>query len=127
MAQTTDSKAFRKVTRRAVEGIYARSRRLFDIQATDFASKGMRAAKAQDPTMMRTLEACAETMEAIEESQRGETRRSAKDAMRAKSHEASMFREAYRLADSGKADLVFAYIYTAVAEYAGVIEHGARA
>ena len=123
---TTDKSAYRSVDRHSVERIYIRAKQLFDTQAVSLAEKGMRVARAQNPTLLRTLDACAEVMDTIEDEQRGRTRRSTKDANRAKSHEASMFREAYRLADEGNADMVFAFIYTAAAEYAGIIEQGAR-
>jgi predicted transcriptional regulator len=124
--QTTDAKAIRTVDHVAVERIYARALWLQQNQIVSAAEKGMRVARSGNSTMLRTLEACAEQMEAIEENQRGRTRRTSKDAHRAKSHEASIFREAYRLADKGSADKVFAFVYAAAAEHAGVIEMGAR-
>jgi hypothetical protein len=125
--QTTDKKAFRSVDHRSVENIYRRANALHQSQSVGMAEKGLRVARAGNSTFMRTLEACAEAMEAIEEGQRGRTRRTSKDSMRAKSHEASIFREAYRLADQGEPVRVFAFVYATVAEYAGVIERGATA
>jgi len=110
------------ITRQTVERIYRRANELQQRQVAHMSEKGMRVARAQHPVLLRTLEACAEQMEKIEENQRGRTQRMARDNNRARSQETSIFREAFRLADEGKPFEVYAFIYGAVAEYAGIIE-----
>jgi hypothetical protein len=111
-----------KVDSRTAEVIYTRALDLTDRQVVSAMEKGMRVARAQHPLLLRTLDACAERMEAVEEGQRGQTRRMARDNMRARAHEASIFREAYRLADKGEPLEHYCYIYAACAEHAGIIE-----
>ena len=114
-----------EINPKSVERVYARSLDLTDRQVVAAAEKGMRVARAQHPTLLRVLDACAERMAKIEEGQRGQTRRMARDNKRAGAHEASIFREAYRLADQGQATEHYCYIYAAAAEFAGLIERAA--
>jgi hypothetical protein len=111
-----------KISAHAAEAIYARALDLTSRQVVGAMEKGMRVARAQHPLLLRTLDACAERMEAVEEGQRGQTRRMARDNMRARAHEASIFREAYRLADKGEPMEHYCYVYAAAAEHAGIIE-----
>jgi len=121
MYQTTDAISIRPVREPDAERIYARAQRLNRANNYHAVHKGMRVARDGNTRLIRTMEQCAEHLERVEERQRGETRRMARDSMRAHATEASMFREAYRTLDAGDPAPAFGYLYAAAAEYAGII------
>lgn len=85
-----------------------------------FADVGWRAAQARDPRLLKALEKAAEIVTAMDESQRGRTRRYAeKLSEQIETTETQLWREAYRLCDEGRAIRHFEWIYGAAALLCG--------
>lgn len=110
------------VDRRTVERAWIRAKEAQRANRRAFAEKGMRAAHARDPKLLKALEQAAEVLTAMNEEQLGQTQRGVTATMAERSvpTEVSLVREAYRLADEGHASIHFAWIYGAAAELAGL-------
>ncbi len=112
----------RPITRRSVEQIYRRAMTGSESGAAHLVNKGVRAARARDPYLMRGLEQCAEIITQMAEEQRGATRRGASVSRSeaVESTEAQIFKKAYEHADRGDALTHYGWIYGAVGEYVGI-------
>lgn len=86
-----------------------------------FADTGWRAALARDPKLLKCLERGAEIVAKIDESQRGQTRRSASNAEneRGETTTTQLWKEAYRLCDEGRPIRNFEWVYGAAALLCG--------
>lgn len=86
-----------------------------------FADTGWRAALARDPKLLKCLEKGAEIISKIDESQRGQTRRSAslKADEQVETTTTQLWKEAYRLADEGRPIRNFEWVYGAAALLCG--------
>jgi hypothetical protein len=86
-------------------------------------TQGLNAAKNRDPKLMYVLEQSIEVLNAMVESQMGDTMRSSSTdyAMRVPPTDMQMWREAYVQADNGVAMQHFSAIYAAAGEFAGVV------
>ena len=89
-----------------------------------FLSAGMRAARAQDPKLLLAMDRAANVLDAMAESQTGQTRReaSATKAQQVQQTEAALWREAYKQCDSGAPLEQLGWIYAAAAWLAGLNE-----
>ena len=115
------------ITDKSVEQAYRRAKQIqrefnSSPRARSLVSQGMRAAKARDPKMLKTLDKCAEVLYAMQETQMGETQRQNSTARRERGDQVavSLWREAFKLADRGTPIVQFQYVYAAAAELAGV-------
>ena len=88
------------------------------MNAQGFAEKGMRAARARDPHLMKALEGGAEVLLKLSREQLGTNYMVAGERLDATEH--SLWREAYVQADDGAAMIQFKWIYGAAAELAGI-------
>ena len=87
-----------------------------------WAEIGLRAAKARDDKMLRIMEKAAELIDKEEESQRGETRRSAdKYSEQVATTETQMWVAAYKTMDKGTPEEALMWIYGAGACLAGIL------
>jgi hypothetical protein len=83
---------------------------------------GLRAAKARDAKMLRIMEKAAELMDAEEEKQRGETRRSSdKYSEQITTTETQMWIAAYKTMDGGTPEEALMWIFGAGACLAGIL------
>lgn len=91
-------------------------------QRLSFAEKGLRLARARHPKLLQALDKAANVIDAQAESQYGQTRRSLHTdfAHRLAPTEVHLWREAYRLADSGEPIYELCWIYGAAAWLAGL-------
>lgn len=107
----------RSITSGLVEDAYRHAKDAKREGRQAFAEKGMRMARARDPLFLKALQECAEKMTAIDDSQRGESRRQAGADFADKRYTTptQLFTEAYRLADAGSPSNHFEWIYGAVA------------
>jgi hypothetical protein len=106
------------ITRTTVERAHGLALRAQKTQALGFAEKGMRAARARDPHMMKALEGGAEMLLKISREQLGSNYVVAGVRLDATEH--SIWREAYVQADRGAPLVQFRWIYGAAAELAGL-------
>lgn len=115
----------RDMTDGAAEEVFRRANRAAHQSAPNlaYAEQGMRAARAHDPVLVKGMEALAERMDALAESQHGQFRRDASTAYawRLEPSQVKMAKEAYRLLDEGKPSEHFAFLYAAMAEFQGLI------
>ena len=88
---------------------------------TSKAQMGMRIARARDHKFMLALEQITEVLEKVEEEQNGRTRRDASTpfALRHKPAVVQAYVKAYEAACEGQPNEAFAYLYAAIAHYAG--------
>lgn len=116
---------YRPVTRTTVEHVYDRAMKLHKAQAVSAAKLGLKVATHRPKKFMVALEKLADEVERMDDELHGRTRRSTDTdaAYRSKTTEASIIQEAYRCAEQGNPTPVFAFVYAAVAEFAGEIEH----
>lgn len=82
-----------------------------------FADKGMRAARARDPFLMKAIEGGAEVLLKISERQLGHY---SVCGLRVDATEHQLWREAFIQADKGEPMIQFEWIYGAAAELAGL-------
>ena len=87
------------ITRDSVEWAHGQSVRAQRAQRTGLFQAGMRAARARDPLLMKTLDASAEILQQISAEQQGNNTLDGGDRIDAT--EFSLWREAYRTADEG--------------------------
>lgn len=103
-----------------VEWAYGKACEAQRLGRQSFADTGWRAAKARDPRLLKVLEKGAEIITAMDEAQRGRTRRYAdKLAEQIETTETQLWREAYRLCDEGRPIRNFEWIYGAAALLCG--------
>jgi hypothetical protein len=105
-----------------VEEAFRRTERARSLRKQHFADKGMRAARAREPRLLKALECGAEVLHAIQERQIGRTLRDSSTPYghRVDLTEYGMWREAYTLCDRGEPLVAFEWIYGAAAELAGL-------
>ena len=108
--ETTVERAFRRMNEAK------RARR------QNFASKGLRAARARDSRLLLALEGGSEVLLHMQERQQGRTMR---DSGTEYSHrvdltEYALWREAFKQCDKGEPLVAFEWIYGAAAELAGL-------
>jgi len=110
------------VTYKSVEYAYSRACKERDRNNMAFADIGMRAAKARDVKLLQVLDKAANIMQNEDDSQRGNTRHSSNvESERQYTTETTLWREAYKMVDQGKAGDVphLMWIYAAAAFLAG--------
>ena len=100
-----------------VERAHAKALQAQRLQALGFAEKGMRAARARDPHLMKALEGGAEVLLKLSERQLGKNYSVAGVRIDATEHQ--LWREAFVHADKGEPLIHFRWIYGAAAELAG--------
>jgi hypothetical protein len=110
------------INEQTVERAYRRALRAQALRQQGFAEKGMRAARARSSHLLKALEGGAETLRQMQERQRGRTMRSSSTPFshRVDVTEYSLWREAYKAVDQGRAIRNFEWIYGAAAELAGL-------
>ena len=110
------------INENTVEESYRRALRAQRHRQQSFAEKGLRAARARDSRILKALEGGAEVLQGMQERQRGRTMRSASTSFgeRVDLTEYALWREAFKLADSGSPTQHFEWIYGAAAELAGL-------
>ena len=106
------------INRSTVERAHGLALRAQKTQAIHFAEKGMRAARARDPHLMKALEGGAEMLLTISREQLGCNYVVAGVRLDATEH--SLWREAFIQADKGAPMVQFEWIYGAAAELAGL-------
>lgn len=113
----------RAVTRASVEAAHRFANECQRSQRLGVAEAGMRAARAKDRRLLLVLDKAANILDHEADHQYGRTRRDprATRADKAPPTEASLWREAYRLADVGTPLENFSWIYGAAAWLAGLV------
>lgn len=106
------------ITRDSVEWAHGQSVRAQRSQRTGLFLAGMRAARARDPLLMKTLDASAEILQQISAEQADSNTLDC--GARIDATEFSLWREAYRSADEGEPMAQFGWIYGAAALLSGL-------
>lgn len=112
--ESLDERAIEKITLRANE--ISKSNRLA------YVERAMRIVRDRNPAVMLILEKGAEAMAAVNENQHGQTQRQSRHrgtALGVQATDASLWQNAYRLADEGRPLEHFGWLYVAVCEHAG--------
>jgi t-SNARE complex subunit (syntaxin) len=103
-----------------VEWAYAQACKAQQEGRQSFARTGWRAAQSRDPRLLKVLEKAAEIVTAMDENQRGRTRRAAERLCdQIETTETQLWREAYRMCDQGTPIRNFEWIYGAAALLCG--------
>lgn len=111
------------ITSHTVEAAYYRANRAQKERRLSFCETGNRLARARHPDLLRALERGAEVLDKMADAQMGQTLRSftSTTTERVRPTEATLWREAYRLADQGKPIENFGWIYGAAGWLAGLV------
>lgn len=107
------------VNRRSITRVWNRAREAQARNHRAFAEKGMRAARARDPKLLCVLERGTSVLEAWSKEREEDRLRLRPDAPPVDATEYSMWREAYKSADSGRPLPQMMWVYGAAAELAG--------
>jgi hypothetical protein len=112
------------IDRRHVERAHQMAIQYQKGQRLSMCEIGNKLARAQHPKLLAALDKAAEVMESVSEEQSGRMRRdpSTPAAYRTYPTEAALWREAYKMADSGIKAEQFGWIYGAAAWLAGMYE-----
>jgi hypothetical protein len=111
------------VTRRSVEEAYRRAKQAQISRRQSMADIGLRAARARDPKLLRTLEEATEILRQMSEEQLGVHGMEVGGSLRVEATEYQMWREAYRMADEDRgidALRPFEWIYAGAAWLCGL-------
>lgn len=108
--------------RNAIERITFRANRLSEMHRMTAVDRAMRIVRDRHPGTMKVLEAGANVMRAVNDDQYGEQQRQSRNAesnLAVQCTDATLWQEAYRLADEGKPSIHFGWLYAAACEHAG--------
>ena len=105
-----------------VERVYRMANIAQSSRRQSFADRGMRAARARDPKLLKALEGGAEVLQRIQERQHGRTMRDPGTPFgkRVDLTEFTLWREAHKMVDEGTPIRAFEWVYGAAAVLAGL-------